>query len=49
MTFRHECGGRACPAGITTVVGWNICVCGRCGEVFCKWFTAKMLKIIDIK
>jgi len=44
MTFKHECGGRAFSTGIAAVAGWNICICARCGEVFYKWFTLKMLK-----
>ena len=43
MTFKHECGGNAHSVGMA-VVGWNKCVCGRCGEVFYKWFTAKMIQ-----
>lgn len=44
MRFKHECGGQAHSADSTPVVGWNLCVCGRCGEVFYKWFTLKMLQ-----
>jgi hypothetical protein len=43
MKFKHECGGNAHSTGITAVAGWNKCVCGRCGEVFYKWVTIKML------
>ena len=47
MTFKHECGGHVYVSGIGAVHGWNQCICSRCGEVFYKWFTAKMLQILN--
>lgn len=44
MTFKHECGGHAHSIDGKAVAGWNQCICGRCGEVFYKWFTIKMLQ-----
>ena len=44
MIFRHECGGTINCSG-KAVVGWNICICSRCGEVFYKWFTLKMVQM----
>jgi hypothetical protein len=41
--FKHYCGGRAHLVG-KVVYGWNICCCGRCGEVFYHWVTESMLK-----
>jgi hypothetical protein len=43
MMFKHECGGNAHSTGSAVVAGWNKCLCSRCGEVFYKWFTFKML------
>ena len=43
MMFKHECGGNVHTTGVGVVAGWNKCVCSRCGEVFYKWVTAKML------
>ncbi|XER06892.1 hypothetical protein SRRS_24360 [Sporomusa rhizae] len=43
MVFRHECGGNAYTVGVAAI-GWNKCFCGRCGEIFYKWLTAKMLQ-----
>ena len=46
MVFKHECGGRAHTAGYKAMHGWNICICIRCGDVFYKWITKKMLGLI---
>ncbi|MBP2634263.1 MAG: hypothetical protein H6Q72_170 [Firmicutes bacterium] len=45
MILKHECGGHAHTTGTGVVIGWNKCVCSRCGEVFYRWITAKMLGI----
>ncbi|MBU2703373.1 hypothetical protein Ga0466249_004518 [Sporomusaceae bacterium BoRhaA] len=44
MVIKHECGGNAHSTGGTVVIGWNKFLCGRCGEVFYKWITTKMLE-----
>ena len=43
MLFKHECGGHVHTCGDKVSAGWNLCVCIRCGDVFYKWITAKML------
>ncbi|MDF2570727.1 MAG: hypothetical protein K0R55_2331 [Sporomusa sp.] len=42
MMIKHECGGNAHSTGVAAA-GWNKCICSRCGEVFYRWFTVKML------
>ncbi|MCX7970293.1 MAG: hypothetical protein N3A57_01830 [Negativicutes bacterium] len=39
----HVCGGRAHLVGEKLVLGWNQYVCNRCGEVFFRWITEKMI------
>jgi len=42
-SIRHECGGNAHFAGQTLQHGWNQYCCGRCGAVFFRWVTDKVV------
>ncbi|MDU2065880.1 MAG: hypothetical protein E6713_13730 [Sporomusaceae bacterium] len=40
---RHECGGNAHLVGNKMQQGWNQFCCDRCGAVFFRWMTEKMV------
>ncbi len=44
MRIKHECGGFAHFTSSNIAVGWNQCVCNRCGTVYFVWVTEAALK-----
>ncbi len=42
-SIRHECGGNAHSVSPTLQHGWNQYCCGRCGDVFFRWLTDKLV------
>lgn len=44
VNIKHDCGGPAHLVGEELQYGWNQYCCGRCGEVFYRWITKKMIE-----
>jgi hypothetical protein len=47
MKIKHVCGGSAYISSDKLTLGWHLCCCMRCGEVFYYWVSENLLKILE--